>query len=212
MKTPVMVTVLALASSGIGAAQSAQRSVILGAGFDWLLLDMEHAPNELPSIIAQLQAIGVGQSAAIVRPAWNDAVLIKRILDAGAQNLLVPYVQTVEEARAAVVKDVSKARLALACGLTECPGFDLLSKGPGAAERAIEVKGRAGIGDIELTENEWAKACNLREKYWLYVVFDCGTPTPRLVRVQDPFRKLVANAKGGVIIDEREIFLAGEKA
>jgi hypothetical protein len=59
------------------------------------------------------------------------------------------------------------------------------------------VKGRAGIGDVELTENEWAKACNRRDRYWLYVVFDCGTPHPRLLRVRDPFGKLVVKAKGG---------------
>lgn len=76
--------------------------------------------------------------------------------------------------------------------------------------RAIEVKGRAGIGDIELTENEWSRSCNLRDRYWLYVVFDCGTPNPRLFRVQDPFRKLIATAKGGVIIDEPEIMGAAE--
>ncbi len=75
--------------------------------------------------------------------------------------------------------------------------------------RAIEVKGRAGSGDIELTENEWSRACNLRERYWLYVVYDCGTPTPRLMRVQDAFCKLIATAKGGVTtIDEREIVVA----
>ena len=75
---------------------------IAGAGFDWILIDMEHAPNELPGVITQLQAMAGGTAVPVVRPAWNDLVLIKRILDAGAQNLLVPYVQTVEEARAAV--------------------------------------------------------------------------------------------------------------
>src|SRR5437764_1292269 len=76
--------------------------IVAGSGFDWLLLDMEHAPNELPAIIHQLQVIGSSPAAAVVRPAWNDLVLIKRVLDAGAQNLLVPYIQTAEEARAAV--------------------------------------------------------------------------------------------------------------
>jgi 4-hydroxy-2-oxoheptanedioate aldolase len=77
--------------------------VIAGAGFDWILIDMEHAPNELPGVITQLQGAAAGGTAVpVVRPAWNDLVLIKRILDAGAQNLLVPYVQRVEEARAAV--------------------------------------------------------------------------------------------------------------
>jgi 4-hydroxy-2-oxoheptanedioate aldolase len=76
--------------------------VIAGAGFDWILIDTEHAPNELPMVLSQLQAMVDGTAAPVVRPAWNDLVLIKRLLDAGAQNLLVPYVQTVEEARGAV--------------------------------------------------------------------------------------------------------------
>ena len=76
--------------------------VIAGAGFDWVLIDTEHAPNELPMVLSQLQALAGGTAAPVVRPAWNDLVLIKRLLDVAAQNLLVPYVQTVEEARAAV--------------------------------------------------------------------------------------------------------------
>lgn len=76
--------------------------VIAGAGFDWVLLDTEHAPNELPTVVGQLQAMTGGTAAPVVRPAWNDTVQIKRILDIGAQNLLVPYVQNAAEARAAV--------------------------------------------------------------------------------------------------------------
>lgn len=76
--------------------------ILAGAGFDWLLLDMEHAPNEVPLLVSQLQAMTGGTAAPVIRPAWNDLVLIKRVLDAGAQNLLVPYVQTADEARAAV--------------------------------------------------------------------------------------------------------------
>jgi 4-hydroxy-2-oxoheptanedioate aldolase len=75
---------------------------IAGAGFDWILLDTEHAPNELPMVLSQLQAMAVGTAAPVVRAAWNDLVIIKRLLDAGARNLMIPYVQTVDEARAAV--------------------------------------------------------------------------------------------------------------
>jgi len=75
--------------------------IIGGSAFDWVVLDTEHSPNELPDVIAQLQALGDGVST-IVRPAWNDAVLIKRILDAGAQSLVIPFVQSAEEAAAAV--------------------------------------------------------------------------------------------------------------
>src|SRR5436190_12026640 len=76
--------------------------VIGGSGFDWILVDTEHAPNELPIVFSQLQALVGGTAAPVVRPAWNDTILFKRFLDIGAQNFLVPYVQTAEEARAAV--------------------------------------------------------------------------------------------------------------
>jgi 4-hydroxy-2-oxoheptanedioate aldolase len=76
--------------------------VIASSGFDWILIDTEHAPNEVPMVMSQLQAAALGTAAPVVRPAWNDMVIMKRLLDVGAQNFLVPYVQTPEEARAAV--------------------------------------------------------------------------------------------------------------
>lgn len=71
-------------------------------GFDWMLLDMEHAPNDLATLHLQLMACVGGGSSPVVRPPWNDMVMIKRCLDLGAQTLLIPYVQTAEEAAAAV--------------------------------------------------------------------------------------------------------------
>ena len=76
--------------------------VIAGAGFDWLLLDQEHSPNDLESVLSQLQAAAAYKSHPVVRVPWNDMVTIKRLLDAGAQSLLIPYVCTAEEAKAAV--------------------------------------------------------------------------------------------------------------
>ncbi|HYD57815.1 MAG TPA: HpcH/HpaI aldolase/citrate lyase family protein [Burkholderiales bacterium] len=76
--------------------------VIAGAGFDWILLDTEHSPNELESLLMQLQAAAPYPSHAVVRVPWNDMVTIKRVLDIGAQTLLIPYVSNAEEARAAV--------------------------------------------------------------------------------------------------------------
>ncbi|SNB79710.1 5-dehydro-4-deoxy-D-glucarate aldolase [Arboricoccus pini] len=76
---------------------------VLGlAGFDWLLLDTEHAPNDVLSLIPQLMALKDSSSAPVVRAAWNDAVLLKRLLDAGFYNFLIPFVQSAAEARAAV--------------------------------------------------------------------------------------------------------------
>jgi 4-hydroxy-2-oxoheptanedioate aldolase len=76
--------------------------VIAGSGFDWLLLDTEHSPNELPMVHSQLQAAVGGTAHPVVRPPWNDTVVIKRFLDIGVQSFLVPYVQNEAEARAAV--------------------------------------------------------------------------------------------------------------
>ena len=76
--------------------------IVSHSGFDWLLLDTEHSPNEVPDVLVQLQAMQAGTASAIIRPAWNDIVLIKRFLDIGAQSLLIPFVQTPEEARRAV--------------------------------------------------------------------------------------------------------------
>lgn len=109
------------------------------------------------------------------------------------------------------VSDVSTPELALRVGLTASPGFDLLSQRRNGDRLCIEVKGRRGVGDIELTENEWVRSANLRREYWLYVVYDCVSSQPRLVRIHDPFQKLIVRAKGGVIIDEASVFEAAEE-
>ena len=77
--------------------------VLAGAGLDFVVIDSEHAPNDAAEIIAQLQACAAGGSTpAAVRAWWNDRVAIKRILDSGAETIVVPYVQTPDEAREAV--------------------------------------------------------------------------------------------------------------
>ena len=72
------------------------------AGFDFLVVDMEHVPIEFSDLAAILRAIGCTPAQAVVRLAWNDQILVKRALDAGAQTLMLPFVQDEEEARAAV--------------------------------------------------------------------------------------------------------------
>ena len=111
----------------------------------------------------------------------------------------------------ALVTDVSRPEAALRAGLDAWPGFDVwLSIHAARWRRYIEVKGRAGVGEIELTDNEWARACNLREKYWLYVVFDCAGPRPRLVRVRT-FGGLLVRIKGRIAIDVRAVLAAAER-
>ena len=84
----------------LGSAYAAE--AVAGAGFDWVLIDMEHSPADLENVLGQLQAIAPYNTAAIVRPPQNDPVFIKRVLDAGAQSLLIPYVQSAREAETAV--------------------------------------------------------------------------------------------------------------
>jgi len=71
-------------------------------GFDFLVVDMEHVPIEISDLASILRAIGCTPAEAVVRLAWNDQILIKRAMDAGAQTLMLPFVQTAEEAKAAV--------------------------------------------------------------------------------------------------------------
>ena len=76
---------------------------VLGlAGFDWLLLDSEHGPNDVLSLVPQLMALKDSPSAPVVRPHWNDGVVVKRLLDIGFFNFLFPYIQSADEARRAV--------------------------------------------------------------------------------------------------------------
>lgn len=73
--------------------------ICAGAGLDWLLIDMEHAPNGLESTLAQLQAVAASPTTPLVRVPSGDAVTIKQVLDLGAQNLLVPMISSADEAR-----------------------------------------------------------------------------------------------------------------
>ena len=111
---------------------------------------------------------------------------------------------------AALVQDVHTPELSLQAGLnTSHPGFDVLSHRSDGVRRCIEIKGRARQGNIYISTNEWAAAANRREEYWLYAVFNCASASPRMVAVQDPFRKLVEKA-AGFELAAADILVAGE--
>jgi 4-hydroxy-2-oxoheptanedioate aldolase len=76
--------------------------VVGGAGFDWFLIDTEHTPADIENVLSQLQALAAYPTTPVVRLPWNDMVTIKRYLDLGVQNLLIPQITTVEEAKNAV--------------------------------------------------------------------------------------------------------------
>ena len=85
-----------------GLASPIAAEIIAGAGFDWIVIDGEHGPSDIPLLLAQLQAMRSGTAEPVFRVPWNDMVIIKRALDVGARSLLIPFVQNVEEARRAV--------------------------------------------------------------------------------------------------------------
>jgi len=76
--------------------------VLAGAGFDWIVVDGEHAPNDITTLLPQLQAMRGGTAEPVFRVPWNEPVIIKRALDVGARSLLIPFVQNADEARKAV--------------------------------------------------------------------------------------------------------------
>ncbi len=128
--------------------------ILSDCGFDWILLDTEHSPNEIPDLVGQLQAVRGGSATPIIRPAWNDAVLAKRALDIGAQTLLFPYVQNAEEARRAVastryppqgVRGVAVATRAGRYG--RVPGY--LTKANDEICVLVQVETRVALNELE---------------------------------------------------------------
>ena len=114
-------------------------------------------------------------------------------MDERVEAVAVRVAAQAEADRGAEVQDVSTPEKARAAGLSDWPGFDLLSRHPNGEVRSIEVKGRAGRAAVRMELNEWKQACNLGGRYWLYAVFDCATPAPQLYRVRDPFWNLLAS-------------------
>ena len=76
--------------------------IMAHAGFDWLLVDCEHGPTSIETLLIQLQAMSATQTIPFVRAPWNDIVAIKRILDVGAYGVMIPWVNNREQAEAAV--------------------------------------------------------------------------------------------------------------
>ena len=84
----------------VGLAGPYSAEIMAGAGFDWLLIDGEHGPNDVRSVLAQLQAVAPYPVHPVVRTVDHDAARIKQLLDVGAQSLLVPMVESADQARA----------------------------------------------------------------------------------------------------------------
>lgn len=126
-----------------------------GAGLDWLLIDAEHSPNGLESILAQLQAVRGYPVQAVVRPPVNDTVLLKQYLDLGVQDLLIPMVNSAAEAKAAVaavrypphgVRGVGSA-LARASRWNRIPGY--LARAGETISVTVQIETEAAVAAVE---------------------------------------------------------------
>jgi 4-hydroxy-2-oxoheptanedioate aldolase len=128
--------------------------IVAGSGFDWILIDGEHSPNDPITVLAQLQAAAPYPATPIVRPAWNDKVLIKRYLDVGAQSLLIPYVQDAEEAAAAVAAVRYPPRgVRGVAGVTRASSFGRVRDYAKRAEEElcllVQIETREGLDNLE---------------------------------------------------------------
>lgn len=128
--------------------------VVAGSGFDWLLIDTEHSPNEVTDVLAQLQAVSRYPVSPVVRAAWNEKVLVKRHLDIGAQSLLLPYVSTQAEAVAAVESTRYPPRgVRGVAGSTRAGGFGRIQDYAKRAEAElcllVQVETREGLDNLE---------------------------------------------------------------
>src|ERR1035437_7090582 len=125
--------------------------ICAGAGFDWLLVDSEHAPNDLRSILAQLQAVAAYPVTPVIRPPSGDPVLIKQLLDVGVEVLLIPMVES--RARVAAtryppegIRGVGSA-LARASRWNRVEGY--LARAAETVSVLVQVESRAGLAAIK---------------------------------------------------------------
>lgn len=125
------------------------------AGYDWLLLDAEHAPNDIPLLVSQLQAMKGSPSHPVIRPPIGETWIIKQLLDIGAQTLLVPMVESGDEAQALVkavrypphgVRGVGAA-LARASRFNRIP--DYLQTANDEVCLLLQVESRAGLEKLD---------------------------------------------------------------
>ena len=139
----------------LGLANAYCAELAANAGFDWLLIDGEHAPNDLRSLLGQLQAIAPYPSQPIIRPVVGDTALIKQVLDIGVQTLLVPMVESADQARELVraitypphgVRGVGSA-LARASRWNSVP--DYLDKADEEMCLLVQIENTVGLANLD---------------------------------------------------------------
>lgn len=193
----------------LGLADPYIAEISASAGFDWLLIDAEHAPNDLRSIIAQMQVIARFDSHPVVRPTIGETWMIKQLLDAGAQTLLVPMVESADQARELVravtypphgVRGVGSA-LARASSFAAIP--DYLKTARDEICLLVQVENRAGmealddILEVEGIDGVFIGPSDLAAD--LGYIGDAGAPEVETA-VLDAMRKIATSDKAGGIL------------
>lgn len=136
-------------------ANTYSAEICAGAGFDWLLLDGEHAPNDVRSLLGQLQAISGSSSQVVVRPPMDASWHIKQLLDIGAQTLLIPMVENAEQAQALVraVRYPPQGIRGVGAALARASAFNRTTDYLHTANQQIclllQIESRAGIENLE---------------------------------------------------------------
>lgn len=185
-----------------------------GIGYDWLLLDGEHAPNDLRSLLAQLQSVAAYRSHPVVRPLSGDANLVKQLLDVGALTLLVPMVETAEQARELVratryppagIRGVGSA-LARASRFNLVP--DYLARADAEICLLVQIETVRGLANLDaIAAVDGVDGVFIGPSDLAASMGHLGNPAHEAVRaaIDDAVRRIVASGKAAGILatDER---------
>lgn len=198
-----------------GMADAYATEMLGTAGFDWILIDGEHAPNDLRTIMAQLQALATSSSSPVVRiPVGNEA-LIKQILDIGAQSILIPMIESAEQADAMVraVRYAPRGRRGIGAALARASNFSTIKDYIQTADEQIalllQVENRAGIVALdEILEIEGIDGIFIGPADLAADMGHPGNPGHEDVRlvVLDALKKIKASDKAAGILTTDEAF------
>ncbi len=139
----------------MGLANAYTAEICAGAGFDWLVIDGEHAPNDLQSMIGQLQALAAFPVSPVVRAPVGETWILKQLLDIGAQSLLVPMVESAAQARALVeaVRYPPRGRRGVGAALARASAFNRIGDYLATADEEIclivQIESVAGLAALE---------------------------------------------------------------
>lgn len=138
-----------------GFATGYAAEIVASFGYDWMLIDGEHAPNTVPSLLAQLQTVAPYATAPVVRAVSHDPVLIKQLLDVGVQTLMIPMVESAEQARNLVkaMRYPPHGIRGVGGGLTRATRWDAVPDYLKSADQQlcliVQVESRAGVENVE---------------------------------------------------------------